>query len=278
MTRPKAGLPRGAYGLKFLGQLLTAEGLGEVSNAVGELEIIQAAVQRDVQTLERGNAYFQLRPNVSYEVREVAPESFRVTLEAPSRIGADELLHPYLPPAASLIHAWAGMPCFHGAAVANEDVTFVLVGGPADGKSTTAAALASSNFDLLADDLVVLEGNRILPGPPILDRRPESHAIAPISGRSVRDGTRIRQVYPSSGLRPIVSCFVHLEFGAAPRLSSLSHTQRLTRMAAQLYWPTLERSSARLLELVQHEHILLTRPRGAFGLASAEQLLHKLAR
>lgn len=71
-----------------------------------------------------------------------------------------------------------GVTCLHASAVAVDEQAIALVGCPGAGKSTLAAAFASSGFSVLADDMVALleEGENFLahPGYPRVNLWPDS--------------------------------------------------------------------------------------------------------
>jgi hypothetical protein len=74
-----------------------------------------------------------------------------------------------------------GLLNLHGSVVAIGDQAVALLGGPAAGKSTLAAAFVAAGHRLLSDDHVVLshDGGRFcaLPGPPRLRLWPESLSL-----------------------------------------------------------------------------------------------------
>lgn len=99
---------------------------------------------------------------------------YRVTFRLPARPGDGALIHPYLAPAAALAARWAGRESFHAGAVVVGDGAWVVLGDKESGKSTTLADLGVAGHDVLADDLVVLDGDAVLPGPRCIDLRAET--------------------------------------------------------------------------------------------------------
>ena len=83
-----------------------------------------------------------------------------------------------LGPVMGLVLRLRGTVCLHASAVAVEDRAIALVGLAGAGKSTTAAAFASSGFPVLSDDIVTLcgEGGQWLvqPGYPRVNLWPDS--------------------------------------------------------------------------------------------------------
>src|SRR5204862_5782827 len=87
----------------------------------------------------------------------------------------EDLLHPYLAPAAALAHLWAGREALHGGAFATSAGAVALFAEKDGGKSTTLAWLAAEHrLPVLADDLVVLRNGAVLSAPRCLDLRRSS--------------------------------------------------------------------------------------------------------
>src|ERR1051325_4227399 len=69
----------------------------------------------------------------------------------------EDLLHPYLAPAAALAHLWAGREALHGGAFATSAGAVALFADNEGGKSTTLAWLPTQHrLPVISDDLVVL--------------------------------------------------------------------------------------------------------------------------
>ncbi len=109
-----------------------------------------------------------------------------------------ELAHPCLGSVAVVFGRWDGRVVFHAGAVVVEGLAWGVLGSKEAGKSTTLAWLARAGFDVLADDLFVLEGKNALAGPRTIDLRPL--AAERLDGGEglvlVRQGQRHRLVLP----------------------------------------------------------------------------------
>jgi hypothetical protein len=98
-------------------------------------------------------------------------EPAHVTFHLPSPPPADDLVHPYLAPAAALAARWAGRESFHAGAVVADGGVWIVLGDKEAGKSTTIADLALHGHMVLADDLAVIDGDAVLAGPRCVDLR-----------------------------------------------------------------------------------------------------------
>jgi hypothetical protein len=99
-----------------------------------------------------------------------------VTFRLATRPRDGDLVHPYLAPAAAVAARWAGRESFHAGAVVVGGRAWAVLGDKENGKSTTLAWLALTGHPVLADDLVVVDGDAALAGPRCIDLREESAA------------------------------------------------------------------------------------------------------
>ena len=76
-----------------------------------------------------------------------------------------------LAPAAALAARWAGRESFHAGAILAGGGAWILLGDKEAGKSTTIADFAMHTHGVMADDLVVLDGDAVLAGPRCIDLR-----------------------------------------------------------------------------------------------------------
>lgn len=84
--------------------------------------------------------------------------------------------HPGLAGVGLIFARWLGRSAFHAGAVFIGGGAWGLVAHKGRGKTTTLAALALAGHQVLADDLVVVEGSTVLVGPRTLDLRPSAAA------------------------------------------------------------------------------------------------------
>jgi hypothetical protein len=138
-------------------------------------------------TLERRSADFE-----GPREDTIGPDSARLPLQSGwvdlDRVGASatfylrssppdgDLVHPYLAPAAAVAARWAGRESFHAGAVLVDGGAWGVLGDKETGKSSTMAWLALHGYDVLVDDLLVLDGDDALAGPRCIDLREEPSA------------------------------------------------------------------------------------------------------
>lgn len=257
----------GAYGLALSSSIANTQGLRRLTRTYGRLEVecVQSE-QRKSFSLSESEAVVDLADGSQLVMNHLGPAHFSAVLRRAAPISPEELLHPYLAPMAALCHRWMGRPALHAAAVTRAGTTLVLVAAREQGKTTTAAALSRLGWHLLADDLVVFDGPRVLEGPRTLDLRPASSHLVVSDGTLVRGG-RIREVPDVADLpESRLGAFLHLEFGDMFSAATLDIASRLELLGPQLYWPGLNDARRDLLDLVAMPHWKICRPKGRPGL------------
>lgn len=268
---------QGAYGLTLKGPLRLHPAMRLVPAAVGQLDLIDAGGRQRLEVEElaaRGEEFvLTMAEGTDLRVVQTGPNEFRAVLHGGPARTMDDLVHPYLAPVAALIHRWFRTPALHGAALTKGNGAVALIAAREMGKTTTAAAMVElRGASLLADDLVVIKGGHVLPGPLSLDLRAPALHLLGLDGTSVRGGDRHRRLAPEK--RPdarseALKAIVHLRFGRVAELRPLAVRDRLALLAEQLYWPGLGGGPEDLLSLAAVPHVLLTRPRGEEGMRFA---------
>ena len=158
-----------------------------------------------------------------------------------------------LGPVLSVILHRAGRLLLHSSAVARgPDVSFFL-GDKGAGKSTTAAALVGSGFELVTDDLLVLETHEdaaptVSPGYPQLKLAPEADALLGDTHRSelrrLSDKSRVRLQSFSQAPRTVAAGYV-LKRGGEPGRRRLDPVASLGALMRYSY---ITRFGRRLLD------------------------------
>jgi hypothetical protein len=189
----------------------------------------------------------------------------------------EDLLHPYLAPAAALAQMWAGREALHGGGFATPAGAVALFGDKLGGKSTTLAWLATRHgVPVLCDDLVVVSGGSVLPGPRCVDLRPTSlPRDLHLDGlRAVRGTDRLRvPLAPTAGASPLVATVV-LRWGSSTGLAPVPPAERPQALLPQrMYHDRLPGDPVAILELTALPMMRLTRPRGEAGLRDAAAAL-----
>jgi hypothetical protein len=101
-------------------------------------------------------------------------EEGRVVFTAPNPPRPEELVHPFLAPVAAVYAYWLGRESFHAGAFVAGDGVWALIGERGSGKSSTLAWLALHGYEVVCDDMLVLEGPNAFPAPRSVDLRPEA--------------------------------------------------------------------------------------------------------
>jgi hypothetical protein len=96
------------------------------------------------------------------------------TYVLPRQLGAAEIVHPLLAPAAAVTSYWFGRESFHAGAFATGDTAWGLIGDRGAGKSTLVAGLALEGVPIVCDDLLIVEGDRAHEAPRSVDLRQEA--------------------------------------------------------------------------------------------------------
>ncbi|WP_406069826.1 hypothetical protein [Micromonospora sp. NBC_01638] len=187
-------------------------------------------------------------------------------------LAADVLAHPYLAPVAVVVNRWAGRETFHAGAFAHTGRAWVVLGARTAGKSTLLAALAAREVPVLADDIVVCDGDDVLAGPRCVDLREPVPSLA-LPTREVRDATRLRVTLPAIVPRLPLGGWIFLRWGDGPALTPIGPAELLARLAARRSLPELPSDPAALLTLAGRPGYDLTRPRDWAALDATHRLL-----
>jgi hypothetical protein len=202
-----------------------------------------------------------------------------VLYRVPHPVRPDELVHPYLAPAAAVIARWMGRESMHAGAFAVDGTALGVVGTREAGKSSTLASLARSGVDVLCDDMLIIDGARPLAGPRSIDLRADAAerlgAGEPIGMTGARERWRLRLAPPE--LRAMLRGWVFLAWGEGVAVRALPASERLPRLAAQRGLRLPPARPDALLELTSLPAWELSRPRGWASLAEAADRLRELA-
>ena len=179
-------------------------------------------------------------------------EAGTVDYTTPRVLGPEELVHPFLAPAAAMMAHWAGRPAIHGGAFVLDGRAWGVLGGREAGKSSLLAWLARGGHPIVSDDVLVLEGRRVFPGPRSVDLR-EDAAAELGAGRSIgaagaRDRWRVG-VDPLHGEVEMAG-FVVLEWGDDLRIEDVGGRERLGLLQEQAAVRLPARDPDALLDLV----------------------------
>jgi hypothetical protein len=151
--------------------------------------------------------------------------------------GSDQgrLVHPLLTAAGTVFAWWHGREAFHGGAFVTKAGAWAVLGGRGSGKSSLLAAIAAAGHDVLADDLLVVDGDAALAGPRCVDLRPDATGPSGIEGRTTAVRGNERERLPLGSVAPAVALcgWILLAWGRGLRTRSLGPSERLERVSAQ---------------------------------------------
>jgi hypothetical protein len=197
----------------------------------------------------------------------------------PERIGDAELIHPFLAPAAAVLNHWLGRETFHAGAIVVAGRAWLVAGEREGGKSTTLAALAKRGVPVLADDLVVVDGENVLAGPRCVDLREESaHLAGAGSAQLVRDETRRRLVLGPAPHEAPLGGYVLLSWGDRVQVEAVRPSRLFKRLSAQRSLPLPPPDPALLLDLAGLPAFELTRPKRIDAVDATIELLDRTLR
>ncbi len=191
--------------------------------------------------------------------------------EAHFHLGArpsdEDLLHPYLAPAAALFWQWSGREAIHAGVFEAGGGAVLMLGDKEAGKSTTLAWLATQEGTaVLSDDLAVLDGHDVLVGPRSIDLRVEG-SLPGVSEQLVRSGERHRVRLEAAPPSLPLAGLVVLDWGPAVELAPVGFAGRMQLIAQQRTFPTVPSNATVMLELASVPMIRAVRPRDPGGLA-----------
>lgn len=148
----------------------------------------------------------------------------------PRALSDDELVHPFLAPAATVMAHWLGRLSFHAGAFVADGGVWGVVGDREAGKSSTLAWLGLHGHEIVADDILVLEHGSAYAGPRSIDLRRDTADRLGVGTELGVVGTRPRwrvglpQTRDGLPLRGWIS----LGWSAEPRTRRLSPSECLT--------------------------------------------------
>jgi hypothetical protein len=284
VSGPAGARALGAYGLRL-------DGLADAAGAMAPLPADAPALAVSCESLavgpggerssEVGERGADLRLVGGGRLRMRRGDE-RVRFAFPVAPTADDLLHPYLAPAAALAQLWSGNEALHAGAFATAAGAVLVLGAKQDGKSTTLAWIARQHgLPVLADDLAVIDDGEVLAGPRCLDLRSDAE-IDPSrlgDGPLVRARARRRVPLPGAPDRLRITAVVVLRWGAHTGLDAMPLAERLPALLPQrMFHAQLATDPVAVLRLLAVPMWTLTRPRGSAGLQDGvAALLDQLA-
>lgn len=267
---------RGAYGFALRGVDGARRLLVEAPDDWPPLELdwqAQVKAPPEDEIVDAAHARVRLSAGGSLHVDRVRSRALYVMPERPPD---EELVHPYLAPAASIAARWLGRESFHAGAVVLGDGAWALLGDKGAGKSSMLAWLDRSSHPVLADDLLVLDGEMALAGPRSIDLREGAAAQLgagePLGRVGLRDRWRLRlsPVAAAVQLRGWVALTWH---DGVPQLVAIRGADRLRAIAPHRAVRVVPADPGMLIALGALPCYELRRPRRWAAQGDAAELL-----
>jgi hypothetical protein len=246
---PGAGL-RGAYGIRITGIADERAPLVEACPHWPHLRIVH----------ERGEP--PPRPDrVTDAVADVGLKTGgRLTVErrlgvardvVPRALSDEELVHPFLAPAATVMAHWHGRLSFHAGAFVAAAGVWGVVGDREIGKSSMLATLALEGHDVVTDDVLVLDDGAACIGPRSIDLRRDAAENLGVGAALGVVGTRERwrvRLPRLDGAPPLRGWFF-LGWSDEPQARRLSGSECLTRLIENVALRMTSLNPASLLDV-----------------------------
>lgn len=278
MNTGQAASLRGAYGLRLSGLEAAAELLVPVSETAPAYEI-ESEVGRpapDPEFVDDDRGELLLRSGGRILIDRTAG---RVSFVVPHEVRPDELVHPYLAPAAAVIGRWHGRESIHAGAFAVDGDVWGLVGEREAGKSSTLAWLAQAGVDVLCDDMLVIDGRTPFRGPRSIDLRADAaerfEGGEAIGVTGARERWRLRLDQAPDG--QTLAGFILLTWGDRVEVRALGASERLQRLVPQRGVRLEPTRVEALLDLASLPAFEVSRPRSWASLPEAGKRLLELA-
>jgi hypothetical protein len=207
-------------------------------------------------------------------------EDARMTLRADEPLTEDLLVHPWLSVGAAVFARWHCRDAFHGGAVVGGDGAWAVFAPKEGGKSTLLAWLADRGYGIVCDDLLVVEGDDVYPGPRCVDLRPGTPEALGIGGtRPSRGASRLRLPLKPVAARLPLRGVIYLAWGSELSLERVALSERIDRLRGQNAIGVLPAWESGLLRLAALPTFELRRPRDLAALpASADALIGAIGR
>lgn len=225
---------RGVYGIRLQGisganeLLVDADRRWPILSLVSSVRVPEPVEERVTDT----HAHLNLKTGGHVSIdRENALAEFVL----PRRLTDEELIHPYLAPAAAVMAHWLRRQCFHAGAFVSGGGAWALAGDREAGKSSLLAWLALRGHPVVTDDITVIDDMRIFAGPRSIDLRSET-AVRFGAGRElgvVGARARWRLGLPQIGSSLPFRGWIFLSWGDALEAEALGASERLVRLLQQ---------------------------------------------
>lgn len=266
----------GAYDIRLRG-LDGAEALLVPVGADAPSYAVEAVIGRPEPEEHVGDEAATLRLRSGGSIR-IDRGSGRIRFEVPHPVRPDELVHPYLAPAAAVINRWHGRESVHAGALAVGGAALGVVGARGAGKSSALAWCALDGAEVLCDDLLVVDGRRAIAGPRSIDLREDAAAQLgagePIGVTGARERWRLHLGPVGEGR---LAGFAYLAWGPRVEVRRLGAAERLQRLVPERALRLEPARPEALLELASLPAWEISRPQSWESLPEVGRRLLELA-
>jgi hypothetical protein len=264
----------GAYGLQLRG-VAAPSLLVEAGVDWPELTISQQVGNGEIQAERVTATHAEVRLRAGGRL-DIDREECRALYTVPRHLRDDELVHPYLAPAAAIVSRWLGRESLHAGAFVAGAGAWALLGERESGKSSTLACLSKAGHEIVTDDMLILDGRGVYFGPRSVDLRREAAEHlgtgSALGMTGARERWRLDVGGGSTTPTPLLGC-VFLEWGERLELVELSGSERLERLFVHRGVRLPPTDPTALLEVAALEGFKLRRPPGWDALDEAVELL-----
>jgi hypothetical protein len=223
----------GVYGFRITGVEDNRDLLVEARPDWPLLEVTSRVdrVDQRVTVVSEQHAELKLIEGITARLDRSPP---RVEFIMPTPLSSEAIVHPFLSGVLPVHCHWMGRTSLHGRAFIHENRAWAILGDREGGKSTLLAQLAAQGLAIVADDLVVIEGDMVYAGPRSIDLRGNPyHELGPAEfiGRvGARERWRI-QLGPIPSQVPLGG-FFFLEWSERSEIRRLGGVERMLRISA----------------------------------------------
>jgi hypothetical protein len=162
-----------------------------------------------------------------------------IVLGFPDETTPEALVHPVLTLPISILARWRGDLTLHAGSFVANDRAWAVVGDREAGKSTTLTKIAQRGCPLMADDLLVLDGDVVRAGPACIDLRPDVAEQVPEARAlgEIGDRERFRLTTPQGPARARLAGFFLMDWSedGAVEIERLDMGKALNVVYAQEY-------------------------------------------
>jgi hypothetical protein len=179
-----------------------------------------------------------------------------------SPIPDEDLIHPYLSVAAGTFAWWMGRESFHAGGFVADGLAWGVLGHKEQGKSSLLTWLSLRGWQIIADDLLITDGNTVFAGPRSIDLREASaEHFSQVVSTKVRGDERDRiHLGPVDPEVPLAG-WIFLDWGDEIRCNALPVTERLAELSLFRGFKHLPKDPGGFLHIGARPAFRLTRPK-----------------